>query len=405
MVVDRMSDLRSRGDFLGAMSALLSQRECDRRPVQQAFRHHFLGMRNQNGHELPCLLLDGAAHGHAQTLLNLVAAIDHHRVESPLLEFLTDDLAHLLESRLELLRAISCDGRSTTIQSHLLNAIRLYSGDRPLKTVVNQEQRTHPGQPAFLKQLPTNWASELNAVEAIWRAKTSKRTNPDWDDPALLFVGETLAYLLNHGQLPALVHKVETWVLLAATRHIQNDGETVMMPDGLLGRLVIEKIPQGSGLLYPDCRYSGYLSMDASFQQGLRNAMTVLRQRADWIEQQGHVFDYRWRLIPLSPRDGLPESLAQLSGPSAEAAYACALRASLWNERLDETVALSACFHEPAADHGRLHPVGGIEEKILALRPGMINRELAELRRCRIREIVLHTESLVSLPSEVKVDD
>ena len=377
---DQITRLREAGKPCAALQALLEDRSSNPNPVGIAFRQHFLGG-NSSDKNVSCLLLDAVTFGEKTEVQKLLTAPVKRddRTAIWLTRFLsTERLQPLLQARLSILNASTAE-TTDDMKKHLLNAVRLYASTSPQDheeeqhrlAEIEKDPPKYPPLPAFLKQLDEAWEQILKETEAAWRSERRAGDYPDWDDPALLLVGETLAYVLNKGQLPRVGEPVETWVLLASPYRIDGrSGESVEVPDGLLAKLIIEKVPKGSGLLYPDCRYSGYLPLNASFQKGLRNVMRVLKRRMEWIEQEGMTFDFRWRLIPLSPEDGhqSPVLLGEIDGRSAELAFACAIRAALMNERLDSHIAITARFDEPGASHERLKHVEQVSHKILGLR-------------------------------------
>ncbi|MBS0202899.1 MAG: SUMF1/EgtB/PvdO family nonheme iron enzyme [Planctomycetes bacterium] len=367
-------DDRARGHFLDAIRRFLPTNHIGHvHDCHMAFRAHFLGMPTDDSHNTTCLLLDAAAQQDVKQVVALVNSSDTSTASHLNWLFPAGDHSTLLQSRLSILRAVASDAGTDTIQEVLLNAVRGYA------TAMNSRPSapgTSPGRsriPQFLLQFQErreldHWTTLLEAVERAWRQECQRGDEPDWDDPALLMLGQTLAYVLFRGEMPVEGAPVATWVLLAAGEQIERPSYRYLVPVGLVARLVIEKVPNGGGLLYPDCRYGGYQPVDDSFQQGLRNVMTVLRGRADWVERGGDQFDFRWRLIPFGPPDSehespLPILLQQIRGRSAEVAFACAIRALLWNERLDAHFAVSACFEDPTKPHGRLEQVLGIVEK------------------------------------------
>ena len=172
-----------------------------------------------------------------------------------------------MQARLAILKAFTTEAGSAQIKKLLLDAVRLYAEACPSERGRGRIPRDGASAAGFTRE--SGWEQSLRAVGSAWRAQNGDAETPDWDDPAILMVGDTLNYLLNGGRLPVAGTPVETWVLLEASRKVTPYGEETI-PEGLLARLVVEKVPGGSGLLYPDCRYSGYLPLDESFQAGLR---------------------------------------------------------------------------------------------------------------------------------------
>jgi len=371
-----ISKLRGQRHYLEALRAFRA--ECPVGDValrEQEFRQHFLGGRDESNSDLPCLLLEAAArngqHSIEATLKLLDEPESDEYVRSLASYFPEGPYSELFRARVSILRAVASDN-AESIQRFLLNAVDLIETAIPIAS--RPKQSLPIGQripPAFLKQLPIRWTKTLEAV-----TKTlSLKSNLEWDRSSLLMIGETLAYLLNRGELLESASSAETWVLLNTSRVFDRPEYSYEYPDGAVARLVVEKIGEGSGRLYPDCRFTGYLPTDESFQQGLRNVMALLRRQRDWAERGGDFYDYRWRLIPLGPRiNGDPARIPlmmSVAGQSAEAAFACAIWATLRKERLDPHVVVSAWFLDPDKD-GRPHlrAVDGIVEKLSALQRG-----------------------------------
>tara|TARA_R110002111_G_scaffold260867_1_gene332909 strand:- start:16584 stop:20630 length:4047 start_codon:yes stop_codon:yes gene_type:complete len=387
-LADQMEKLRSEGNYAQALERFLNYEGANPSSIDRAFRSHFLGMRTKQG-DRPCLVIAGAARGQGAEILK------HWGNKSYLWgHFQTDCLQEMAQARRKLIEAVNSERqKSEEITKLIQDAVDLYDEACPQNDTLELDRVVHNIEPGFLKQMKLPWEKRLRAVASKLTNKRQAQKEPeestanqsalpidkreqeevtDWDHPALLLAGETLAYLLNKGKLPKPKHSVETWVLvqLSASTGCKQTNPHFEVPEGLLARLVVEKVPDGSGLLYPDCRYSGYLALDSSFQQGLRNVMLTLRKRTDWKERDGSGYDYRWRLIPLSSEDGfeLPLLLNFIEGRSAEAAFACAVNAAARNERLDPQKVISASFAEPGAAHERLEHVEGVTDKLLALR-------------------------------------
>lgn len=275
------------------------------------------------------------------------------------------EIRDLLRGRLKLIEAADSDAKPEELLELFKRATE-HCRNAWEKVLPAPEAST--GEPSFLRCLPAGgWDQAFRRLE---RQIHSDTPGPDWDDPLLLMIGETIAYLLGgDSALKREGSPVFTWVLLKSLNRLRSNDD-VVVPEGVLARLVVEKVPEGAGYLYPDCRYNGYLPLEPSFQEGLRNVMTVLRRRSEWIERAGQKFDFRWRLIPTSPVDGhgRPVLLDSITGRSAEAAFACAILAALMGERLDERSAITACFAEPGAAHEKLQRVEGIVDKLLGTR-------------------------------------
>lgn len=404
---DSINELRQRGDSLGALKMFLEDSSPDPFRKYHALRQHFLGGSSEAG-MLPCLLLDAAKFGDPRVVSELIEKLrqTEHGIDDRLAEwFGTDRLHWMLNARLTVLAALVGSKKPDEIQELLLTAVQLYAKASPPAPPIKTTEPPPTYEPAFFKTLSNGFAEPLRAVRSRWSAKQGQGAASDWDDPALLLVGDTLAYHLNMGQLPSVGETVETWVLLTSPLVVERGSNKQSYPDGLLAKLIIEKVPGGGGLLYPDCRFGGYLPLDADFQQGLRNVMQVIRRRPEWITQLGPTFDFRWRLVPLSPGEGyqLPVQLGEIGGRSAEAAFACAIRAALMNERLDPSVATTACFEEPGAKHERLAPVKGIDSKLLGIRQERNDSLLSlNLRSKLVDRVILCGDAQ---PEEVRIHE
>jgi len=360
----QLDELRRNGQY-GKFLDLLQQLYgdvtlCDE--ADAAFGRHFLaGI--IDGTPLPCLLLEAAFQKQPTAEFFSGDGADPMR-DSPLWDLWPPGaIRELLRGRLRLIEAAQSHDSTQKISDLLRQAAERYRrawGNTP------GPSGYVAGDPAFLLRLPANshWGSVLRQFERQFHPDG----HIDWDEPLLLMGGETIVYLLaGHSALSCEGRPVSTWVPLQA--RMESLGNSSVVPEGLLGRLVVEKVPDGGGYLYPDCRFNGYLPLDALFQEALRNVMTVIRRRPEWPELKGPTFDFRWRLIPTSPLDGHlnPVPLDSLTGRSAELAFAAAVMAALKGERLDERAAISACFAEPAV-HDELMGVDGLIDKVLGTR-------------------------------------
>jgi formylglycine-generating enzyme required for sulfatase activity len=118
-------------------------------------------------------------------------------------------------------------------------------------------------------------------------------------------------------------------------------------PKGILANLVIERLPNGSGLLIPHAAHCGLLWMPNnqgdSFSFGLQTAWHAARRylkskQIDWKvphEDFGDLlsYDWRWRLDLSGLHETLPKlgwqnPIVPITGRSAETAIACALIAA-----------------------------------------------------------------------------
>ncbi len=92
---------------------------------------------------------------------------------------------------------------------------------------------------------------------------------------------------------------------------------------GLVAHLILERLGDvGMGAFYPDPAAMSFVSRDATFTAGERNALAYLHNRGLWPADSTE--DVRWRVVR---QDGRP--LNYLSGGSAGGAFALAL-AKLW---------------------------------------------------------------------------
>ncbi|MGE3780626.1 MAG: hypothetical protein AB7F89_25780, partial [Pirellulaceae bacterium] len=192
--------------------------------------------------------------------------------------------------------------------------------------------------------------------------------------PGLLAVRDTIACMW--GDVRSEQHAVETWVLFVY--RYADLGAPPVDDQGVVGRLRLERIPHGSGVLYPDVLSSGYLRLADDFRRSMDRARNVVRGGRPLA------FDVRWS-IDLRDVDylvnGLPIPVGgTLVGPSAGAAWGCALRALLKREYLERGVAITAAFDD-ASDDDKLTTVGGVTTKLLA-----------DFRRYKIFEVLMHAD-------------
>ncbi len=201
--------------------------------------------------------------------------------------------------------------------------------------------------------------------------------------PGLLAVRDTVASLYApvgaaRGPYPRAIATVPTWVLAVA--NLPEIGGRGTYKEGLLGRLVLERIENGAGAVYPHPQTAGYLSMREDFRQGIADA---LRCAAGGVRLD---FDVRFRLDVRDPQSGLLVG-ATLEGRSAEVAWACALRALRDGEQLDAYLAVTAQFRRTEGgqliDDSRwlLQPVENVDYKLLA----------EELRRKHVEKVLVAT--------------
>jgi formylglycine-generating enzyme required for sulfatase activity len=188
-----------------------------------------------------------------------------------------------------------------------------------------------------------------------------------WASPAIHFAGQTLLYLLG-SELPAPSGTATTKIL--GVDHSQQDGFVL--------HLVVEAIPNGTGVIIPHPLYAGYLATDEAFQHALLRAITAIQED---LPEPRH--DFRWT-IWFPDEVGLQGSLPTVSGGSAGAALYCAMRAAATGEPLDDQAVITAALTDSSA----LSQIGGLSEKLLA------TRDRQNLRLARIRRILVSSDQL-----------
>ncbi len=374
-----LDELRQQGKYVDFVERLqeLYQDIYLRDEVNEAFARHFLSG-TADGTPLPCLLLEAARSQPSTTDFYSTENAGVKSIDQLSGLWHTNASQTLLNGRLKLIAAARSAEGDKAIRDLLRQAAGQYRKAWGHKESRISAYHNHGAEPGFLHRLPPRWGQVL--LEFARQAHHSDG-RIDWDDPLLLMIGETLVYLLvGDSTLPSEGSSVSTWVPLLA--HLEVGSRSV--PEGLLARLVVEKVSNGGGYLYPDCRYTGYLQLDAVFQEALYNVMEVIRRRPEWLELQGSTFDFRWRLTLTSPLDSHrdPVLVESLTGRSAELSFAAAIMASLRGERLDERIASSGCFASPAAheksEREKLSGVDGIVGKVLGTRTepaGDLHRE------------------------------
>jgi hypothetical protein len=186
-------------------------------------------------------------------------------------------------------------------------------------------------EPAWIRSIE---AKSQKIATAIWDFVKNKSP---WSHPGVLMACDLLMKLMQIDRQPEL--EVRTKVMFAF--------EHPREPRGILANLVIERLPNGSGLLIPNAANCGLLWMPDnqgdSFSIGLQTAWAAARKylqskQTDWRvphEDSGNLlsYDWRWRL-DLSglheslPRLGWRNPIVPINGRSAETAIACALIAA-----------------------------------------------------------------------------
>ena len=301
---DRIQQLRTEGRLEEAMTELLRQVGDGNRA---AYRRHVLGSR--------CLLLDWA---------RIARGRPFDRARFDVLRGQAGKSAALIAPRLAVLEAIFKG--DSDIEQGLDSAVRQYealgeySAQKFIK-LANDRLATDGRQPAFVARLPTGAQATLQALARTF----------GWLHPSLLLVGETWAYVWGTPDSLPAEHCVSTWGLLADLAD--------HLPDGFVAQLLMESVPGGCGAFYPHPLSSAYLRTAASFQQSLQNAWYAVIAR----EQTPCTVDVRWSLRLIERESKLPLD-ACIRHRSMEAALACALRAVLTGEPLDQHTAITAKF-------------------------------------------------------------
>jgi formylglycine-generating enzyme required for sulfatase activity len=240
------------------------------------------------------------------------------------------DANDLLQSRLRLIQGYQrgFSGLDQTLKAFVRSIEEAWS---------YQEIAIPSGQDKYAEREPA-WIGAIEAEsQGIAAAIRNVVNNPShWSHPGVLMACDLLMKLMRIDREPEL--EVRTKVMFAF--------EHPKEPKGLLANLVIERLPNGSGLLIPHAAHCGLLWMpgrkEASFSAGLQTAWRAARRylrskQADWQvthEDSGELlsYDWRWRL----DLSGLSEFLGALwlnpivpiTGRSAETAIACALIAA-----------------------------------------------------------------------------
>jgi len=273
----------------------------------------------------------------------------------------------LLRIRRDLLSAINQPSRDVAA---LIKSLRQAAVDyAPFFAVsaVSDPPQAAATRPAFVGRLPDkeNWHRVFAAV--------MEDTKLGWRHPGVLTVGETVCQVYGERQASASDHVVQTWILLA------DQGA----PNGALARLRLRRLDGGCGGLFPDPLAAGYTRLDETFRAGLLRAWTAA------FQAECPKFDVAWSLefidAPYNRRH-LP-----ISGPSAEAAVCCALRALKAGDRIDQRVAITATLAAPdgtATPLGPVGPVGAINKKTLP--PSVRLEKITEILVARHQPEISH---------------
>ncbi len=313
-----------------------------------------------------CLLLEAAAPAHAEGTLSAVSQRLTKYPGMKRLGSLLEKAGPAYEARRKLISVLADKAvgelQIATAVRHVVDATERgwqYSPDGSVDRLARERipygeaiPSGHAREPSFMNLLPgESWRT-------IFRHQASQL---GWMHPGLLLAGETLAAIVGDHRTPDAV--AETWIMFA-----WNDPGR---PQGILARLKMERLPNGCGVLLPDAWSAGYLQMDADFSRGLQRAWLAVQQRF----RTPCEFDWRWSLDLQHATRRLPGApvVVPLTGPSAEAAFACALRAvdgrdtklPRTGEVLDPHVAITARLDQDLGRNPRLQPVTDVGIKTL----------------------------------------
>ena len=333
----KIASLRQAGNLEGALTELLQAVARNDRP---AYRHHLLGSR--------CLLLEWAQWANG-------VPFDRDRF-APLLS-LTGPSRDLLPPRIDVIEAIRVDHDPDKIIELLVGAVEEYERCFQYKkkdfiTDAEERLKAADAEPAFMARLIKHRELFRPLAEEF-----------GWLHPGLLLVGETWAFVNGQAKDLSADYWVETSGLLAD----MDD----WLPDGYAPKLRLERIRGGCGAFYPHPLRSGYLATERSFQDSLQNAWWAVRASSARSDPDGNghwalnQFDVRWSLTIVDHEHDLPLDV-HVKGRSMEVALACALRALLAGEPVDQDVAVTAIFKNPGTRDLSLDRVAGLREKLLA---------------------------------------
>jgi hypothetical protein len=214
-------------------------------------------------------------------------------------------------------------------------------------------------------------------LSAAWEAV--KEANGDLDVPALFDdVRQQIKQALNHWftfSADAVFHQIAqtckvpvAWArdltaeLLGTKRTVDEQAEQfnqvslpVLLYDewaqtGATASLVLEKLSDGAGELYPDPARMAFVPLDTTFRQSAENAQQYTRQTTgDWLDNS----DVRWRL---------ERPLPGLKGDSLGGAFAVGLGCLFQRKPVDIRCAISAAI----TPDGKFQPVGQLPDKLRA---------------------------------------
>ncbi|MCA9037849.1 MAG: SUMF1/EgtB/PvdO family nonheme iron enzyme, partial [Planctomycetaceae bacterium] len=219
------------------------------------------------------------------------------------------------------------------------------------------------------------------AVRNLFECKQDELT--PWRDPAIAYLADLLmqvsrtsddawATSTGHSDSPNDWLPGHTWILIS----VDDDRKTNVNPTGMVLLLRVDEIPDGCGAFYPDPALAGYLSLDHTFQEALRNAWQVvvgqmplksrtanepINDASGSREPEVRQVDYRWSLTVIDDSDNhdlrqLP-LFCRLSGHSVELAVATALKSVVEKTPTDRTRAATARFAERDVNKLGLNPI------------------------------------------------
>lgn len=218
---------------------------------------------------------------------------------------------------------------------------------------------------------PSSFASLGTTIQEILKEEAKVWT---WYHPGVLMAGDLLAVLEKKDKNCLKVDlTVKTHILFAM------DG---MAPSGIHGKLIMERIPNGCGVLVPHAQFTAYLKLNNSFTDAMLKAWNAAKKFLQAKEKAWNVeeknsdgklsYDWRWRIeFPEAAKRSLDSrQLVELKDYSGQAAIACALIASAEHnpdnstgvDPLDPYVAISATIN---ADDMKLGKVGALNIKTL----------------------------------------
>jgi hypothetical protein len=196
-----------------------------------------------------------------------------------------------------------------------------------------EQMQTTAAEPVWLTLLERLYSGMKDLLVSL--GHEFGRLNPAWS-----FTGETVAYLLRPDPRFDSSHEVTTWALFAEKG---DHGERLL--DGIAGKLTVERVPHGSGAVYPHPLAHGYLRTDDEFSTAVQHAFLA----AMHMEARVLTFDFRWTLtFPGVNR-------VPLSGPSASLPFAASLVAAARKETLIWVLKLTRRGNVPSPSSATCH--------------------------------------------------